>query len=125
MTSRILFVIFNLITAFFLISSIEGDHVHRTRLLYVLLFAVNILFVLYFGRKRIALPIAIQRVLTTYLHWTRWIDLLPIVAGALVFIVGLVQLSWKLLLFGTLAIGVGILRLIMHSHTQKILERKK
>jgi hypothetical protein len=126
MTLRILFVIIsNLIICFFLISSIEGDHLHRTWLLYLLMFAMNMLFWLYSRRKRIALPVAVQQALTAYFRWTTWIYFLPIVAGVLVFIVGIVQLSWKLLLFGALAIGVGILRLMLRSHTRRIIERNK
>lgn len=124
MTARILFVIFNLIAIFFLISSIDKDHLHRTWLLYLLLFAMDMLFVSYFRRKQAVLPIAAQSALITLFRWTAWIDLLPIVAGAVVTIVGVAQLSWKLLLFGALAIGVGISRLMLRSHTRRVLERK-
>jgi hypothetical protein len=125
MTTRILFIVFNLVTSVFLIASIEGDHGHRTGFLGLLLFAGNLLFAFSLRRKRAVLPIAAQPGLSKYFLWSTWFSFLPVIAGALVFIVGLAQLSWKIALFGALAIGAGILRIVLRLHSKRILEKQK
>ena len=125
MTARILVVIFNLVIIFFLISSIEGDHLRRTWLLGLLLFAMNAFLAFYLRRKPTVLSIALQSALGTCFRWTTWIYFFPIVTGAVVVIVGLAQFSWKAILLGVIAIMVGSLRLMLRYHLMKTLEGKK
>jgi uncharacterized membrane protein len=128
MTAKLLSLAFNIVLAAFLISSIEKNSVRNAWLLFLVLLAGDILLVVFLRRRFRAHPaelssaekilIATQRPTINELNYI-------LAAGCLaVVVVGLVLLSWKIVLLGLLGVASAAARVFVSRHIKNRFERQ-